>query len=145
MSLFAKNIDEQQESIKQILSMLASSNNGIKQFKVNYSINNSSSEICCFNKKAHSMPPWMDDKPTNIAETPRPNNGTIACGTTALCANKATVVAGPLPSPSMSGDTSKGIATHRVGKPPHKYDTPPSDSNKSPAKKLSSRNLPINP
>jgi hypothetical protein len=42
MVLFAQSINKQQESIKEILSMLASSDNQIKQFKANYSNNDSS-------------------------------------------------------------------------------------------------------
>jgi hypothetical protein len=53
IALLAKNIEEQQESIKQIISMLASSDNQVKQFKVNCSKNDSSSGAR-FKKKAHS-------------------------------------------------------------------------------------------
>jgi hypothetical protein len=62
MALFAKNIDEPQKLTKQIHSMLASSDNQLKQFKVNC-LKHDSSPGGRFEKKARTMPPWMDDKP----------------------------------------------------------------------------------
>jgi hypothetical protein len=113
MALFAQSIDKQQESIKKSLSMIASSDNQIKQFKAKYSKNDSSNGSR-FEKKSCSIPPWMDDKPTDPAETKQWDNCTLhhclqckqGCGSWS-------------PSHSTAGNAAKGIAAHHGGKSPY--------------------------
>jgi hypothetical protein len=130
LALFAKSIDDQQDSIKQILSMLASSDNQIKQFKANYSRNDSTSSGGRYEKKSRSMPPWMDETPSDVHETKQWDSRTWHyC---ALCKQGRGSWS---PSHSTSGDTSKGIAAHRGGKAPPKREYNNDHSTEAPAKK----------
>jgi hypothetical protein len=128
LALFAKSIDDQQDSIKQILSMLASSDNQIKQFKANYSRNDSnSSGGSRYEKKSRSMPPWMDETPSDVSETKLWDNRTWHyC---ALCKQGRGSWS---PSHSTSGDTAKGIAAHRGGKQPLKRNHGSTDDSSAP-------------
>jgi hypothetical protein len=108
--MVSKNIDEQQESIKQIMSMLASSNNQLKKFKVNYTKYDSSLGGR-YKKKACSMPPWMDEKPSDVSKTKQWDNRPWHYCT--LCKQG---IGSWSPSHSTLGDTAKGIAEHHSGK-----------------------------
>jgi hypothetical protein len=127
MALFAEQTNTQQASIKSILLMLASSDNQMKQFKANYSRHDSSSGG--YEKKARRMPPWMDETPSDTAETKNWDNRTWHyCS---LCKQGRGSWS---PSHSTKGDTSKGIAAHRGGKTP-KRDTADDEPNQGSATK----------
>jgi hypothetical protein len=117
LAMFAKQIDTQQESIKQILSMLASNNNQLKQFKANYSKHDS--PAASFDKTKRCMPPWMDKKPTNPKETRTWDDRPWY-----YCASCKQGRGGWSLSNSTKGDAKKGISAHHGGKPPYKRDSP---------------------
>jgi hypothetical protein len=119
VAMFAEKINNQQESLKETIDMMAGYKNQLKQFKANY-LNYSKYEHSAgnFDKRKWRMPPWMYAMPTSSSETRQWDDCTWH-----FCALCKQGLGGWSPSHSTKGDPAKGITAHGSGKPTAKRDS----------------------